>query len=660
MSKNRNILYRIKRQINTGVIDQTHILKMINQYSIISFDVFDTLLKRLVDSPTDVFRYIEQKYQIQSFAEKRINAEKKARDTWKTEVSLEQIYSFYSRESYLNKKLMEIELAVESEMLIVNEDIKSIYDYCIKQKKTILLISDMYLPVNVIEKILQREGICGYSKLYVSCGVMKTKLSGDLFRWVLDENNIAAKDMLHIGDSWKGDYKIPRKLGISVLHIPNRIKKTKASVREDDTIDCNMLKSFINNTLPWGEDEYYKFGYEKFGMFLWGYAKWIKSNLLSENIKKVYFFSRDGLIMKKAFDLLEHDNIESYYLEVSRRSLRIPILWMDCEFETILDMISPSQMLPIETIFDGVGLDIDEYDQLLFQYGFDKQTSFERKSIGKRNDLRALYDELKPDIIRKSKQEYVALEKYIKQNSLKGKFAIVDIGWSGGMQRYLTETLDRLEIDNEIKGYYIGVADYYKRNVAVIPQLSLKGYLFDFKNDLHAQDKRKGFVGLFETLFLEQNGSVKSYKMENGIVKACRYPYEYLENGKPSYEFECVMKIQKGALDFIKKIEKCQIFENTQYNAEDLFEYLNQVGNKPTLYDIKMFGKFRFYDEGQTQYLADPNNLIYYLFHLSELKREFMLSRWKIGYMKKMFRIPLPYEMLYKICLKIGKRGDNK
>ena len=39
-------------------------------------------------------------------------------------------------------------------------------------------------------------------------------------------------------------------------------------------------------------------------------------------IKKVYFFSRDGLIMKKAFDLLFQD-VDTYYLEVSRRSLRV-------------------------------------------------------------------------------------------------------------------------------------------------------------------------------------------------------------------------------------------------------------------------------------------------------------------------------------------------
>ena len=51
--------------------------------------------------------------------------------------------------------------------------------------------------------------------------------------------------------------------------------------------------------------------------------------IFKEHIDKVYFFSRDGYLMKQAFDLLykENTDIKTYYLEVSRRSLRVPILW---------------------------------------------------------------------------------------------------------------------------------------------------------------------------------------------------------------------------------------------------------------------------------------------------------------------------------------------
>ena len=255
---------------------------------------------------------------------------------------------------------------------------------------------------------------------------------------------------------------------------------------------------------------------------------------------------------------------------------------------------------------------------------------------------------MEADIETVSKKEYELLVKYIDQNHLSGKFAIVDIGWSGGMQRYLIETLNKLGIDAGIKGYYIGVADYYKRNKEVVPDLDLNGYLFDFLHDKNAKDKRSAFVGLFETLFLEQGGSVKNYRVESENVTANRLPYEYLENGKPTFEYRNVMDIQRGALDFIKRFGDMDL----NVSADTLYEGLSETGLKPKKADIDMFADFRFFDEGETLYLAKPKSIFYYIFHVGNLKRDFLSSRWKIGFMKRLFKISLPYEEMYRAMLK--------
>lgn len=73
-------------------VDADKILKEIKNYDIVSFDIFDTLLKRNVKEPTDVFSYMEKKYQINGFREKRIEAEKAARKKKNgLEISLEPI-----------------------------------------------------------------------------------------------------------------------------------------------------------------------------------------------------------------------------------------------------------------------------------------------------------------------------------------------------------------------------------------------------------------------------------------------------------------------------------------------------------------------------------------------------------------------------------------
>lgn len=615
-------------------IDTDEILKQIENYDVVSFDIFDTLLKRNVKEPTDVFSYMEKKYRINGFYEKRIGAEKIAREKKNGfEISLKDIYKELSTD-YRDK-----ELKTESELLIVNDDIYPVFRNCV-DCKTVIIISDMYLPEHFIKEILKREGIVGFKKLYLSSTIGKTKNSGELFKYVRSDVG-QDKKIIHIGDSLKSDYIMPKKNGIDAIHIPTHVAKAGFTLRGGE-IDENIVNALLNNTRPVNENQYYRFGYEKFGMFLWGYSKWLHESIKKAGIKKVYFFSRDGLIMKRAFDLLFHD-VNTYYLEVSRRSLRVPVLWMNHSLDHVLNMISPSKLILLSTIFDGVGLDINNYVKLIEKYGFNLKTSFDRKQVLADKKLTAMYEQLRIDIENTSKKEYELLVKYIQQNELSGDFAIVDIGWSGGMQRYLSETLDALKIDHKIKGYYIGVAEYYKRNIEVVPDLDLNGYLFDFMHDDNATDKRSAFVGLFETLFLEQGGSVKNYWDDGGTIRANRLPYEYMENGNATHEYQCVKEIQRGALDFIKKLGDIEI----SLSAEILFKGLRQTGLEPHRKDIEMFADFRFFDEGETCYLARPKRMFRYIIHPKDFKKDFLLSRWKIGFLKRTLKIKLPYEKMY-------------
>ena len=634
------ILQQVRDKLNTASsIDVASIINQIEKYDIVSFDIFDTLLKRNVKKPTDVFEYIEKKNNKTGFCEQRIAAEKRARakkngvEVMLSDIYAEMPYDFSSEE-----------LKAEGELLIANDWILPVYKYALKSKR-VIITSDMYLPEEFICQILEREGLGGYEKLYLSSSVGKTKHSGDLFEQITSELGKGNR-LIHIGDSYRSDFEVPKKHGVDAIHIPTKIEKNTFKLKEVG-IEENIINSFLNNTSPIGESKYYRFGYEKFGMFLWGYSKWLHKSVKDSDIKDVYFFSRDGLIMKKAFDALYND-VQTHYLEVSRRSLRVPILWMNYELSHVINMISPSKLVSLTTIFDGVGLDINNYRSLIEKYGFTAETTFDRKELLGNKNLNRLYSELGTDIEAVSKKEYELLVKYIDQNHLSGKFAIVDIGWSGGMQRYLIETLNKLGIDASIKGYYIGVADYYKRNIEVVPNLDLNGYLFDFLHDKNAKDKRSAFVGLFETLFLEQGGSVKNYRVENENVTANRLPYEYLGNGKPTFEYRNVMDIQRGALDFIKRFGDMDL----NVSVDTLYEGLSETGLKPKKEDIDMFADFRFFDEGETLYLAKPKSVFYYIFHVGNLKRDFLSSRWKIGFMKRLSKISLPYEEMYRAMLK--------
>lgn len=399
-------------------------------------------------------------------------------------------------------------------------------------------------------------------------------------------------------------------------------------------------------------DSYKEFGYKCLGPLLFGFSHWLYSNIKKEQIEKIYFFSRDGYIMKQAFDMLFNDpQIKSYYLEVSRRSLRVPILWKDYSLDVLLTMLGPSQLITLRSIFDSVGLNIDDYQELISKYHFNNNTCFYRKEIKSKQDLINMYNELSNDIYENSIKEFGCLKKYISQYDIKGKIAIVDIGWSGGMQRFLQTTLKEMNIETEILGYYTGVADYYKRNISEGMRLNMNGYLFDFSHNPKDIDCRSCFVGLYEMLFLETKGSVKKYVInDEGIASAERYDSEYYINGEFLDEIYLIKKVQEGALSYIYENKN-----NKTINKNDLSKPLLNAGQKPTKEAIQLFANFRFFDEGEYLYLATPKKLFYYIKKPHNFKIDFYKSRWKTAFLKNLFKIPLPYFYIYKVLKNISK-----
>lgn len=396
--------------------------------------------------------------------------------------------------------------------------------------------------------------------------------------------------------------------------------------------------------------EYKQFGYQCLGPLLYGFSDWLYKNVKKENIYKVYFFSRDGFVMKKAFDMMYgNTDIKTYYLEVSRRSLRVPILWKDCSFDNLLTMLGPSRLITIRAIFDCAGLDIEEYNALIKKFGFNKESYFFRQDVKENQALLELYKELSADIISNSMAEFECLKAYITHNDIEGKIAIVDIGWSGGMQRFLQTALKELSIESEIHGYYTGVADFYKRNITAGVQLNLNGYLFDFYHNTNDDDCRSCFVGLYEMLFLEQKGSVKRYVADMHGVKVERYNYEYCINGKLLEEVKKIVLVQDGAMAFIgENLSIHQSFPNPRICCKRLIK----AGQKPTNKAIRLFANFRFFDEGEYLYLAKPQSFFYYCIHLNQFKKDFLKSRWKTAFLRRIFKIPLPYNYLYRILKK--------
>ena len=204
----------MNRAANLSINDIKNIISS-DEIKIISFDIFDTLLVRPSVKPKDIF-YLLNGVQIGgqniNFAKLRMNAEEALNDSYAT---IEQIWDsigennkVFSNEDI--KLLMCKELELEKQMLTVRNDVYEVYKYAVSLGKRIIATSDMYIPSNILKDILTSKGYNNIKEVYVSCEAKKRKDEGKLFEYVIEKEKIVdPSSMVHIGDNFYSDYKIP-------------------------------------------------------------------------------------------------------------------------------------------------------------------------------------------------------------------------------------------------------------------------------------------------------------------------------------------------------------------------------------------------------------------------------------------------------------------
>ena len=106
--------------------------------------------------------------------------------------------------------------------------------------------------------------------------------------------------------------------------------RKKHSVYKEDEKFYSEFKKLCKSNYNEKDSVFFSFGYETFGIILYGFCKWLRDDLKKNKIKRIIFFSRDGYIIREAFNLIEgSDEFQTDYMYVSRRSLRVPLLWKE-------------------------------------------------------------------------------------------------------------------------------------------------------------------------------------------------------------------------------------------------------------------------------------------------------------------------------------------
>lgn len=300
--------------------------KLVNNVDVISFDIFDTLLIRPYNEPKDLFLHLEKLFEKKDFCRKRILAEKAARErnclgNSDEDIEFKDIYKNIP-EQYVD--LEAEELALEAKVLRPNPYILLFWEYAKKSGKKIIATSDMYLTEDFLRELLDKNGFEDVSKIYVSSKYKCCKGSKNLYKVVLDDLNISAQKVLHIGDNLSSDYFRAKECGLNALVIPKtcdklwekRLNKIKTS---DITLEVSVLSSFYSQYLSKCKTYWQNIGYCLGGPFVIGYLQDIIKLSSKENIDTLLFISRDGYVLREAYNILIAKNaIENYYIYAPR------------------------------------------------------------------------------------------------------------------------------------------------------------------------------------------------------------------------------------------------------------------------------------------------------------------------------------------------------
>lgn len=623
------------------ITDSQTIIDRIKNYKYVSFNLFGTLIKRDVYVDSDVFRFIEAQGN-PGFCKARRDAERVARlnKDGNIEVTIDEIYFCLDNQFSLCKK---IEVELEITLCTCNLELKKVFDYCVQTGIKVLITADTYLDKDSIEKILKRCNFKNYQHLFLSSEYGYTKTNGDLYDTIIKTLNIVPSQLLHIGDNEKKDFYIPEKKCIeSILIAGDEFNLQYTKYNKGDAL-FNYWICFTNNRIDRNWDYFFRTGYECFGPLLYGFTKWLLSEFVTKGIEKVFFLSRDGQIIKKAFDSISNGAIKSSYLYVSRKALLSPSLKLYKNADAFKSSFQFPYKFTAERLCKIIGCENKEIiDEILTETNT-QNCIFYFDSIYDNKAFDDIYYLTREKLSKYVNKQFDLFKEYLDEMKFQGKVAVVDIGWYGNMQKNLLSLARAYKCNCDISGYYVAMSpsnDMKHRQ-------NMKGFLFDCFHNQNLYKKEQLFNAAFELLFTGNHGTVLGYE-HGDTVKTRLGSYEIDD----TESLAIINNYQAGALKFCKDASDEGILDtpSTDYISHVLF---NQFIN-PNLIDAEKWGNITFEDYGRKK-LVTFKSIRYYFFHFMSFLRDYQNSIWKVGFLKQFLRGKFQYDRIV-ICISLIMR----
>ncbi len=504
----------------------------LENFLVISCDVFDTAIRRRLARPEDVLLVIAAQARArgliscaaEAFPEFRRSVEEAARReaiaAGDDEVDIQTVYARLVDYGIVRDAMAAaaLEGAVERAVAVAVPGVRDVL-LARRPGQRLVFLSDSILPGAWLATLL---AACGYGEaceVFSSADARRSKHTGRIFPWLLERLGCPASDILHLGDNPISDVARARAHGLAALHLPWPARPPP----EPAAVASHPLTLRLAHSLRRAADAAPQAGAPQAGVssaapplarhvsvLMLGFTLFVLSEARRRGMKRIFFSARDGhlpLAIARRLVARSGEPFELSYLEVSRQSVVLPGLARDpAQLAELLGHSVRGHRLA--SLLAPIGIDPAITAPLLVRLGFDPDhIVVEHEGHA---TARGLIEREKSLIEATLAARRQATLGYLEQTGFlaPGKRMIVDVGWRGSVQFHLAGFAG-IPAD-DLFGCYLGLFPEALRPGFTPRHAS--GYLFSFGHPKALCDLvREGYI-LFELFFSAPHGSVARHE----------------------------------------------------------------------------------------------------------------------------------------------------
>lgn len=528
----------------------------------VSFDVFDTFLLRACTSSEGVYRRAFELSALSelfpdasvSFVEHRKQAEARARkhalqSRDSVEVGISEIYHYFPFRLFRLSRtalpdLVRAEFQAELDLCRVDPDVLARYQELQAAGARVGFISDTYWSKSQLGELLRH---CGpglqWDFLYASseCGTNK----GDgLFAKYLAEQCVSPAHAVHIGDNLIADIEGAERHGIAAVHRP-QASTAQASIFNRETalerllVQSRMheldggvrtLRRLVASRVPVTSPAF-GLGLNVLGSVMHAFDAFIDDRVAAidsgDGKTCVAFLGRDGFLSHRTWT--QRHQRPAPYLEINRR---VSVMAAADTLDPLVDLLRNIPDLDAAVFADLVKCLPPRVKAFFSSHprgiASGRAVAEALPGLIPGDEITALSRELRAELMRYLRKQIPDLDRC-------RDIVLVDLGYSGSIQKALRRVFDIEGLDIRLHGLYLLTLDdgFHECD----DNDTYEGLISDIVVSAHTKRMLLRNIALLEQICCAPTGSVRGYR--NGDVV-------YEDDPKPEHQAVLAREVQDG------------------------------------------------------------------------------------------------------------------